>query len=212
MKNLVSMIILAIVVMTAAIASDASTTSGPSSSTLSARDATASSSRSTAIAVDVATVSGTNSAVIGGNDNSVTASQALVLGGRATINNVLRSVALGDGSGSASTANRTIHLFNATGDVSIAGTLTQNAVFTDFAEIMPNGTGAEIPAGTILTMRDGAVYPAQDGDEICGVVSYTAAILAGDTPFCWQGRYLHQHKSPYPLRTSQPCRILSCRF
>jgi hypothetical protein len=177
--------------LSAAIASDASTTSGPSSSTLSARDATASSSRSTAIAVDVATVSGTNSAVIGGNDNSVTASQALVLGGRATINNILRSVALGDGSGSASTANRTIHLFNATGDVSIAGTLTQNAVFTDFAEIMPNGTGAEIPAGTILTMRDGAVYPAQDGDEICGVVSHTAAILAGDTPFCWQGRYLH---------------------
>jgi hypothetical protein len=177
--------------LSAAIASDASTTSGPSSSTLSARDATASSSRSAAIAVDVATVSGTNSAVIGGNDNSVTASQALVLGGRATINNVLRSVALGDGSGSASTANRTIHLFNATGDVSIAGTLTQNAVFTDFAEIMPNGTGAEIPAGTILTMRDGAVYPAQDGDEICGVVSHTAAILAGDTPFCWQGRYLH---------------------
>jgi hypothetical protein len=136
-------------------------------------------------------VSGVNSAVIGGNNNSVTASQALVLGGRATINNVLRSVALGDSSGSASTANRKIHLFNATGNVSIAGTLTQNASFTDFAEILPNGTGAEIPAGTILTMRDGAVYPAQDGDEICGVVSHTAAILAGDTPFCWQGRYLH---------------------
>jgi hypothetical protein len=57
--------------------------------------------------------------------------------------------------------------------------------------MMPNGTGAEIEAGIILTLDGGEVKPANDGDEICGVVSHTAAILAGDTPFCWQGRYLH---------------------
>jgi hypothetical protein len=93
-------------------------------------------------------------------------------------------------SGSASTANRTIEMYASTGNMSIAGTLTQSVGFTDFAEMLPNGTNAEIPAGTILTLSNGAVVPANSGDDIHGVVSHTAAVLAGDTPFCWQGRYL----------------------
>lgn len=100
------------------------------------------------------------------------------------------AIVTGYGTGAASTANRTAELYANTGAMSIASTLTQSATFTDFAEMMPNGTGSEIAAGTILTMSNGSVVPANADDVICGVVSYTAAVLAGDTPFCWQGRYL----------------------
>ncbi|KPQ04326.1 MAG: putative peptidase [Rhodobacteraceae bacterium HLUCCA12] len=53
-----------------------------------------------------------------------------------------------------------------------------------------NATGAEIPPGTIVTEAGGAVRPAEPGDEIAGVVTATAVVTAGDTPFAWQGRYL----------------------
>ena len=132
-----------------------------------------------------------NSAVIAADRCKTTASRSIT-SGRRVQNNTEHSYALGlAAAGDASTANRTIHLFGGNGNVSIAGTLTQSATFTDFAEFMPNATGAEIEAGTLLTLDDGAVRPADEGEEICGVVSHTAAILAGDTPFCWQGRYLH---------------------
>ena len=99
---------------------------------------------------------------------------------------------MGDaGSGSASTANRKIVLNANNGNVSIAGTLTQNATFTDFAEFFANSTGQEIPPGTIVALHAEQVSPANEGDFVLGVVSHTAAVLAGDTPFCWQGRYLH---------------------
>ena len=98
---------------------------------------------------------------------------------------------MGNGSGTASTANRTIQLLSSSGDIYIAGQVNSGATFSDFAELFPNATGAEIAPGTLLafdTAGDG-VRPADDGEDICGVVSHTAAMLAGDTPFCWAGRY-----------------------
>lgn len=130
---------------------------------------------------------------------SSTACETLFATSRTTViassrvrNSISNSIALGwSSSGNAATANRKIHLFGQDGDISIFGSLTQGVNFTDFAEMMPNSTGAEILPGTLLTLENGAVRPADEGEEICGVVSHTAAILAGDTPFCWQGRYLH---------------------
>jgi hypothetical protein len=117
---------------------------------------------------------------------------SVVLASRRVLNQTANAVAMGWGSSATNlTSNRKIELLALTGNVSISGSLTQNATFSDFAEMFPNGTGAEIEAGTLLTLDDGKVKPADEGDEICGVVSHTAAILAGDTPFCWQGRYLH---------------------
>lgn len=94
-------------------------------------------------------------------------------------------------SGGALSANRKWEIESRTGDISISGALTSSHVFADFAEMLPNATGAEIPPGTILTLDTDGVRPAQDGEWIAGVVSHTAALLAGDTPFCWQGRYLY---------------------
>ena len=118
---------------------------------------------------------------------------SVVMCGASVLNNSTRSLALGNGSGAASTANRTIHLFGVDGGIVITGQVTTGASFSDFAEMFPNATGAEIPPGTLLALdpSSGGVRPAEDGEEICGVVSHTAAILAGDSSFCWAGRYAH---------------------
>lgn len=121
----------------------------------------------------------------------VSAGDAIVACSRRTVNNTSRSFALGDAaSGARSTANRKIHLFAATGDIQIAGSLTSSHSFSDFAEMFPNATGVEIPPGTIVAEENGAVRPASAGDEIAGVVTATAVVTGGDTPFAWQGRYL----------------------
>ena len=139
-----------------------------------------------------AKASGQTSATIASSTSDAQSTRCAVIASRRVINNSSTSLALGEAtSGDPSSANRKIHLFGASGNMSIAGTLTQSATFTDFAEFMPNATGAEIEAGTLLTLDGNAVRPADEGENICGVVSHTAAILAGDTPFCWQGRYLH---------------------
>lgn len=124
------------------------------------------------------------SSSIGGFGNS-----PVVIASSATRNTSSFSVALGTGSGAASTSNRKIQLFGLNGNIQITGSVSTSS-FSDFAEFMPNATGEEIPAGTLLALDEGAVRPAEEGEEICGVVSHTAALLAGDSPFCWQGRYL----------------------
>jgi len=90
----------------------------------------------------------------------------------------------------ASTANRKWHIFSDTGNVSIAGTLTSSASFSDFAEFFPNGTKKEQGYGLLQTLDNDAVKPAQEGERVIGVTSATAGILLNDTPFAWQGRYL----------------------
>lgn len=135
-------------------------------------------------------------AFVAGSLDSVcdTAAQGAVIASRATRNNVNGSLALGNGSSTsqadASTANRTIHLFGTTGNIQISGALTSGHTFADYGEMLPNGTGEEIPAGIILAMDGDEVRPAGPDDDIVGVVSHTMAVRAGDTPFFWQGRYL----------------------
>jgi len=121
----------------------------------------------------------------------VAADNAVAMCGRRFVNAHDRSLALGDaGTGAPSTANRTIHLFSSSGNIQIAGSLTSSHTFSDFAEMFPNATGAEIPLGTIVAESGGAVRPGGPGDEVAGVVTATAVVTAGDTPFAWQGRYL----------------------
>lgn len=93
-------------------------------------------------------------------------------------------------SGAALSSNRKWEIDSTAGNITIAGTVTTGAIFADFAEMFPNATGVEIPLGVIVAQENGAVRPANGGDDIIGVVTATAAITAGDTPFAWQGRYL----------------------
>lgn len=119
------------------------------------------------------------------------ATTSAIIASRRVVNGIAGTLALGwASSGNPSSANRTIEFKANGGNINISGTLTPGVNFSDFAELFENGEGYEIDAGHIVTMHNGKVYIAKDGDDISGVVSHTAALLAGDTPFCWQGRYL----------------------
>jgi len=141
---------------------------------------------------NICTIDGANtSAILASLSCTLTASQAMILAGRRVLNSIARSIAIGDAaSGDPLSANRKIHMFAETGNIQIAGSLTSSHAFADFAEMFPNATGAEILLGTIVTEENGAVRPAGPDDEIAGVVTATAVVTAGDTPFTWQGRYL----------------------
>lgn len=133
------------------------------------------------------------SAIIGSYEAEVTSSDTVMVSSLYTKSNDSYSLVLGYGSSPASTSNRTILLQANTGDISIAGTLSSSTTFSDFVEFFENGVGTEIEPGTIVTLKDNFVYPANEGDEIAGVVSHTGVINAGDSPFHWQGKYLTDH-------------------
>jgi hypothetical protein len=173
----------------ASVASSNGTTSGENAGQLASDVGTASGAQSAVIASNGSTASGVGSAVVAGNNSQATADGALVFG-RRTINNQIRSFAFGDNAtGSASTANRKFHMF-ATGNMSIAGTLTQSAIFTDYAEYFENATNGKIDLGVLVALDGRKVKPTQEGDDILGVVSATASIAAGDSPFQWSKRHM----------------------
>lgn len=133
--------------------------------------------------------SGIISSVISGNICEATADGA-VLFGRRTINNDVRSIAFGDAaSGVALTANRKFQVLS-NGDVNAAGTITGSVVFTDYAEYFENASAGVIPLGTLVTLDGDKVKAATTGDDVLGVVSATALVVAGDSQFTWAKRYL----------------------
>ena len=147
--------------------------------------------RSAIIASDNGLLSQSRTSLLSTNQCRASQFGASVVSAQRTINDTARSLALGyAATGDPLTANRKIHLLSDTGNINIAGSLTSSHTFSDFAEMFPNATGVEIPLGTIVTEENGAVRPAGEGDEIAGVVTATAVVTAGDTPFAWQGRYL----------------------
>ena len=93
-------------------------------------------------------------------------------------------------SGDALSSNRKWEISSFTGNITIAGAVTAGHTFADFAEMFENAEAGVIPLGTIVTEKAGKVSPAGKSDDIAGVVTATAVITAGDTPFAWAGRYL----------------------
>lgn len=108
----------------------------------------------------------------------------------ATLNKEGYSVAGGYGPMSPSTANRTWHIFSETGNIEIAGTLSQNSIFSDYGEYFESIDGGEIPPGTLVTLEGRFLRPANIGDKMLGVISKTAGIVLGDSAFHWARRYL----------------------
>lgn len=92
-------------------------------------------------------------------------------------------------SGSALTSNRTWQINSTTGDMFIAGTLTQSHTFADTAKMVKNGEGSEIEAGYLLTLIGDQVYKARAGEPVDAIVAATPSFIHNDTPFSWQGRY-----------------------
>ena len=91
------------------------------------------------------------------------------------------------------TTNRQIEMYANGGTMSMEGTITQPAGFTDIAEYYENLTNVEYTPGTVLTLAfDGTrkCKPAGPNDQILGVVSATASIKMNAAPFSWGSRYL----------------------
>lgn len=148
--------------------------------------------------------SGDNSAVIAAGSSLATGQYSLATGaintasglrstvfGRRTENNQASSVAIGDnGAGGASPANRKFHALS-NGALQIAGTLTQNNVFTDIAKMFENIVYEPIPVGSLVAWDGRKVRLTKEDDLDFSVHSRTYSILLGDSSFTWSGRYFY---------------------
>lgn len=173
------------------IASKSSSTGGEKSANLAGDTNTATSEKAVTIASGGCNATADLAVVLQGTFSNASATQSLVIG-RRTENNVLRSIAFGDGSsGTASTANRKFHLLS-NGAISIAGALTQSATFTDIAKMFENSVvGTEIPVGSLVVIEGRKVRLAKAGDDVkrLSAHSRTYVQLLGDSDFTWSGRY-----------------------
>lgn len=89
------------------------------------------------------------------------------------------------------TSNRNWQISSLTGNMAISGSYFSGITFPDFAEYMRNDREGIIKIGTVVTLSDtGGVVIAKKGDLIYGVVSGSAAYVAGDAPIDYQSKYL----------------------
>lgn len=173
----------------ASIASQNGTTSGSNAAQIASNTGVASGDQSAVIASNGSTASAVGSVVIGGN-NSIADQIGSVVIGRRVKPGATRALSYGDGAaGAALTANRRFEVLT-NGNVTASGSFTGSTVYTDYAEYFENLQNGEIPLGVLVTLDGRKVRRAQDGDLILGVVSGTALVAAGDSPFYWGGRYL----------------------
>ncbi len=94
-------------------------------------------------------------------------------------------------SGSALSANQKVSIDSLTGNIAAAGTITGSATFTDYAEMFETEDGLPIDLGTLVKLDGMYIVPTvDDDDDVLGVVSATAGIVLGDTPFTWAKRYM----------------------
>lgn len=164
--------------------------SGPTSGGTGTTDTTAVGDNSICLASGASTTTAQYGSVIGSTFSTASALNAVIVGSRRVENNVVRSLVLGDsGTGTASTANRKMHMMS-NGALLISGALTQNNVFTDIAKMFENVNAQEIPVGMLVAWDGRKVRPAVTGDVDFSAHSRTYVQLLGDSQFCWSKRYL----------------------
>lgn len=171
------------------IASVKSVTEGVESLNAASANCTVSGERSVTLGSSGSTADGVGSIVISGNE-SAAAHDGCVVFGRRVATAEARSIVFGDASdGSASSSNRKFEV-GANGVLKASGNIVGSANFTDYAEYFENKSSGVLPLGTIVSLDGRKVRPSRQGDTILGVISATAVVIAGDSPFQWAGRYL----------------------
>ncbi|MEM5009228.1 peptidase G2 autoproteolytic cleavage domain-containing protein [Niallia taxi] len=131
-------------------------------------------------------------AIIASNGSKITGTdifEAIVLASNNVINPKSNTVAMGHG-WTPSTSNRNIEFDAANGTVKATGTITGSSSFSDYAEYFESLDGKSIPTGTLVTLDQGLIRVAKDGDDMLGVISETAGSVLGESSFYWQGKYL----------------------
>lgn len=128
--------------------------------------------------------------LIGSNSCLVSNAGTAIIGGLGVASSANHTVLGGYGTGSPSTANRTWQFGSVSGNLQIAGSLSEGVNFSDIAKLIQNGEGSEIEPGYLLTLIGEKVYKAREGERVDAIVAATPGIIQNDTPFTWQGRYL----------------------
>ncbi|NIM15081.1 MAG: hypothetical protein GTO45_24220 [Candidatus Aminicenantes bacterium] len=90
--------------------------------------------------------------------------------------------------GGPSRGNRKWELNSQNGDFTYLGTL--RTTLSGYGEYFENLIKGVIDMGVLIALEGANVRPAKKDEDFIGVVSGTAAIRLGDSPFCWQGRYM----------------------
>lgn len=120
-------------------------------------------------------------------------SNILVLGSKGVLGKNNYSVCGGYGLGLPSTANRTWEFDSVNGNLYLAGSVISGVSLPDTADWFGNGTGKEIPVGSIVRLVKGRkVVPAKISDPsnlVIGVVASTPAYTAGSAWSHWKGKY-----------------------
>ena len=93
--------------------------------------------------------------------------------------------------GEPNSANRKWLINSKDGNVQIAGKLESGTPFKDYGEYFENLKKDEIDIGLLIALEGAKVRPAKKDEDFIGVVSGTAAVRLGDSPFCWKGRYMN---------------------
>lgn len=130
-----------------------------------------------------AIISSSNSVVESGTNG------AMILASNGVVSTTSNSISGGYNTGSSSEANKSWQIESMTGNIKATGAITGSSSFADFAEMFENKIHEEIPVGTIVAL-DGDKVVKANSDDILGVISKTAVVVAGDSTFSWQGRYL----------------------
>lgn len=90
--------------------------------------------------------------------------------------------------GEASTSNIKFDLNTYSGNLTLAGKITQNSA--DIAELFESQNGKAIELGTVVTLDGDKVRKAQPNDVPIGVISGTAALVANEKSYHHKDRFL----------------------
>lgn len=170
-------------------ASEDGTASGHMAQVNASKYATASGIRSQVNASGESTASGEGAQVNASSTSIQNGNYAQITASLRVANNSNYTLCGGYSSGgSASTANRKWEINSQNGDITYLGAL--KTTLSDYGEYFENLKKGVINMGVLIALEGDKVRPAKKNEDFIGVVSGTAAIRLGDSPFCWQGRYL----------------------
>ena len=99
-------------------------------------------------------------------------------------------IAMGYGTGGASTANTSLEIRPISGNLNTKGQVQSGQNFGDYAEYYESQSGQPIPLGTIVTLDGRYIRKANTNDEPLGIISGTAGIILGDQMWHHKDKFL----------------------
>ncbi|WP_405051319.1 peptidase G2 autoproteolytic cleavage domain-containing protein [Staphylococcus gallinarum] len=137
-------------------------------------------------------VYGSRSAVINSLESETTQGNhtQTIMNSRGVKTNQNYVIAMGYGTGGASTANTSLEIRPISGNLNTKGQVQSGQNFGDYAEYYESQSGQPIPLGTIVTLDGRYIRKANINDEPLGIISGTAGIILGDQMWHHKDKFL----------------------